>query len=46
MSSAVAVSQGGRFAGRRPSRFELLNPAIGGPMFVREMKKKERRKTL
>jgi len=36
MATAVAT---------RPSRFELLNPAIAGPMFYREMQDKKRRKT-
>src|SRR4051812_5433510 len=37
MAAAVAAP--------RPSRYELLNPAIAGPMFYREMKDKDRRKT-
>jgi Amt family ammonium transporter len=45
MATAVSARSNGRFAARRPSRLELLNPAIAGPMFYREMKIKERRKT-
>src|SRR4051812_7511704 len=38
MAAAVVAAQ-------RPSRYELLNPAIAGPMFYREMKDRDRRKT-
>src|SRR4051794_23671908 len=43
MAAAVSAPPGIR--GGKPSRYELLNPAIAGPMFYREMKRKERRST-
>jgi Amt family ammonium transporter len=31
--------------GPKPSKLQLINPVIGVPMFIREMKKRDRRKT-